>query len=25
LIPYEVLPFSADPENPYGFKVDVPV
>ncbi len=24
LIPYEVLPFSADPENPYGFKVDVP-
>ena len=24
LIPYEVQPFSADPDNPYGFKVDVP-
>jgi hypothetical protein len=24
LIPYEVAPFSADPENPYGFKVEVP-
>ncbi|MDG1113521.1 MAG: HD domain-containing phosphohydrolase [Pseudomonadales bacterium] len=24
LITYEVQPFSADPDNPYGFKVDVP-
>ena len=24
LISYEVQPFSADPDNPYGFKVDVP-
>jgi len=24
LIPYDVQPFSADPDNPYGFKVDIP-